>query len=86
MQCSWDNLRYCRSSGECVRLLHLFTYTCLLLKMICGRARSMFSGERPGLSVKIDPGDIFCICVSLWLLKSYCKWFAKAKLDSFTVS
>lgn len=67
MQRSWDSLRYCRSPGECVRLLHLFPYTCLLLKMIRGRAGSMLSGECPGLSTKRDAGDIFYICVSLCL-------------------
>lgn len=45
MQCSWDNLRYRRSCGECVRLLHLFPYSCLLLKMLRGRAGSILSGE-----------------------------------------
>lgn len=65
MQHSWDNLRYCSSPGERVRLLHLFPYTHLWLKIIHGRAGSVLSGECPSLSIVRDPRDTFYVCVSL---------------------
>lgn len=84
MQHSWDNLRYCSSPGERVRLLHLFPYTHLWLKIIHGRAGSVLSGECPSLSIVRDPRDTFYVCVSLWW--KLLRWFAKAKLEPLTVS